>query len=175
MYPSLKTKDLTEKLFPNNDQSHEQEQQSTTFESSEEVVIKIPKTTIHLVPISMSQLEHRAFTPKEDETVLRAHARFVSGFCFNLSSPSRFDVSDSNVHVYWPVTRSATPVKDPLTSLSLSVPVSESFEASSMSATVAHPPRKWRFRRQSNNFMYPDYRLSNHTRCFCHLVRIFYR
>ncbi|KAL7588206.1 hypothetical protein Lser_V15G40200 [Lactuca serriola] len=49
MYPSLETKDLAEKLFPDNDQSHEQQQQSTTFESSEEVVIKIPGSIVHLI------------------------------------------------------------------------------------------------------------------------------
>lgn len=48
MYPSLDTKDLAEKLFPDNDQSHEQ-QQLTAFESSEEVVIKIPGSIVHLI------------------------------------------------------------------------------------------------------------------------------
>ncbi|CAH1447651.1 unnamed protein product [Lactuca virosa] len=49
MYPLLETKDLVEKLFPNNDQSHEQEQKSTAFESSDEFVIKIPKLIVHSI------------------------------------------------------------------------------------------------------------------------------
>ncbi|KAL7613254.1 hypothetical protein Lser_V15G05310 [Lactuca serriola] len=49
MYPSLETKDLVEKLFPNNNQSHEQEQQSTAFESSDEFLIKIHGLIVHSI------------------------------------------------------------------------------------------------------------------------------
>lgn len=48
MYPSLETKDLAEKLFPDTDQTHEQQDQ-TAFESSEEVVVKIPNSIVHLI------------------------------------------------------------------------------------------------------------------------------
>ncbi|CAH1443048.1 unnamed protein product [Lactuca virosa] len=49
MYPSLETKDLVEKLFADYDQSHEQEQQSTAFESSEEFVITILGLIVHSI------------------------------------------------------------------------------------------------------------------------------
>ncbi|KVI04092.1 protein EARLY-RESPONSIVE TO DEHYDRATION 7, chloroplastic-like [Cynara cardunculus var. scolymus] len=44
MYPSLKTKDLAENLFPDTG-----EQQPAAFESSEEVVVKIPDSIVHLI------------------------------------------------------------------------------------------------------------------------------
>lgn len=64
----------------------------------------------------------------------------MSGFCFNLSSSSRSDVSDSYIHVYRPMVRLVAPVNDPPTSLSLSLPGAESFEASSVPVAVTHPP-----------------------------------
>ncbi|KAJ9550430.1 hypothetical protein OSB04_014475 [Centaurea solstitialis] len=46
MYPSLQTKDLAENLFPD---SGEQHPPAVPFESSEEVIVKIPSAIVHLI------------------------------------------------------------------------------------------------------------------------------
>ncbi|KAI3732215.1 hypothetical protein L1987_63414 [Smallanthus sonchifolius] len=48
MYPPVQPKDLAEKLFPDSDQTHEQ-QPPLPVESSEEIVIKIPDSIVHLI------------------------------------------------------------------------------------------------------------------------------
>nr|XP_043613854.1 protein EARLY-RESPONSIVE TO DEHYDRATION 7, chloroplastic-like [Erigeron canadensis] len=45
LYPSLETKDMAEKLFPDNDT----QQQQLSLKSSEETVIKIPDSIVHLI------------------------------------------------------------------------------------------------------------------------------
>ncbi|KAL8249099.1 hypothetical protein R6Q59_005967 [Mikania micrantha] len=48
IYPSLEPKDLAEKLFPDTDQTYDQ-QHPVALESSEEVVIRIPDSIVHLI------------------------------------------------------------------------------------------------------------------------------